>query len=190
MSISASAGWLSAFMRYSCMLASPRCPGPTNQKSVPGLSQIAVGSPPAPVCSTASARAIDPVARMITPPRDGSASTLPPAADWLPADGAPAGAAAVRTVVRVSTPGRERVISEWPALALPGADRLLTTAVPPLAGPAWPVPVAAPMIATPPAAWLPGDGQARIAVVTGARLGGTAGRPAASATGWLNPASA
>ncbi len=77
-----------------------------------------------------------------------------------------------------------------PALALPAADRRLTTAVPPLAGPAWPVPVPAAMIATPLAPPLPGDGQARTAVVTGARLGGTTGRPAASATGWLSPASA
>ena len=44
------------------MLATECGPGPTNQKSVPGLSQRAVGSPPAPVCSTSSARAIDPVA--------------------------------------------------------------------------------------------------------------------------------
>src|SRR5450755_2443619 len=167
MSISASAGWPSVFIRYSCMLASPRGPGPTNQKSVPGLLQSAVGSPPAPVCSTASARAIDPVARTTTPPRDGPASTLPPAADWLPLAGRPDRAAAGRTAVRVSTPGRVRVISGAPALALPAADRRLTTAVPALA---WPVPVEAAMIATPPPPRLPGDGQARIAVVTGARL--------------------
>src|ERR1022692_3591028 len=80
MSTSASAGWLSAFIRYSCMLAAACCPGPTNQKSVPGLLQTAAGSPPDPVCSTSSARAIDPVARTITPPRDGPAGTLPPAA--------------------------------------------------------------------------------------------------------------
>jgi hypothetical protein len=64
----ASAVWLPAFTRYSWMRARPCWPGPTNQKSVPGLSHRAAGMPSAPICSTSSPRAIDPLAWTTTPP--------------------------------------------------------------------------------------------------------------------------
>jgi len=68
----AAAGWLPAFTRNSWMRATLCCPGPTNQKSVPGLSHRANGMPPALICSTSSPRAIDPLAWTTTPPCAGT----------------------------------------------------------------------------------------------------------------------
>src|SRR6266496_3625401 len=189
MSTSASAGWLSAFIRYSCRPATACCPGPTNQKSVPGPPQAAVGRPPPPVCSTSSAPAIDPVARTITPPRAGLTGILPPAAGLPPPGRRPDLALASGIFSRVSTPGWVRVISDRPAAALPAADSRLTTAVPAPAWPACPAAAVAAMSATWLPLMLPGNGHARIAAVTDARPGGASRRPDEAATGWLSQAS-
>ena len=63
-------------------------PGPTNQKSVPGLTQRAVGTPPV-TCSTSRPRAIDPLAWTTTPPWTAKVGT-----GW-PLDEADAGRCAV-----------------------------------------------------------------------------------------------
>src|SRR5207248_10717242 len=56
------------------MLCRPNLPGPTNQKSVPGLWQLVVE--PLPVtCSVSSPRAIGPLAVTTTPPSAGSVGT-------------------------------------------------------------------------------------------------------------------
>ena len=62
MSTFASAAWLLAFIRYTWMRPAVRCPGPANQKSVPGLLQAAVGRFVPAVCSTSRPWASAPLA--------------------------------------------------------------------------------------------------------------------------------
>src|SRR5215468_9931994 len=63
------------------MFATDFCPGPTNQKSVPGPWHEAVAIPPAAVCSASKACAMDPLAWIITPPRVGPVGTAEPTGD-------------------------------------------------------------------------------------------------------------
>jgi hypothetical protein len=102
-----------------------KAPGPTNQKSVPGLSQRAETLPPGATCSASSPLAMAPLAWITTPPGAGTVATgwlagvgdgeldgdgvllcavlprvaLPEAARWC------AAAWAARTPVTVRAPG-------------------------------------------------------------------------------------
>src|ERR1700722_11858241 len=78
MPTAASAGWLSALIRYRLMCRVVD-PGPTNQKSEPGKPQRAVGWPPGPSCSTSSPWALAPAALTISPPLADPVGTAPPA---------------------------------------------------------------------------------------------------------------
>ena len=69
-STSASAGELSAFIRYRLSVARVCWPGETNQKSVAGAGQAACGSPVGPVCSAARPPDMPALARMATPPSE------------------------------------------------------------------------------------------------------------------------
>src|SRR5580704_9102672 len=60
------------------MSATDFCPGPTNQKLVPGPWHDAVARPPAAVCSASSPCAIAPLAWIITPPLAGPFGTPDP----------------------------------------------------------------------------------------------------------------
>src|ERR1035437_7431148 len=102
------------------MSAADCWPGPTNQKSVPGPSQRAVTRPPESVCSASSPCDIDPVAETMTPPRPGAVATELPAV-FCADPGLPGGAAASGTDVVASLPGRLRLPTTAPAVALPGA---------------------------------------------------------------------
>src|ERR1039457_3747272 len=136
------------------MSAADCWPGPTNQKSVPGPSQRAVTRPPESVCSASSPCDIDPVAETMTPPRPGAVATELPAV-FCADPGLPGGAAASGTDVVASLPGRLRLPTTAPAVALPVGDRRLMTACP--------VPAATGALATAPpplgAPAEPGDGQ-------------------------------
>src|ERR1039458_2962354 len=166
------------------MSAADCWPGPTNQKSVPGPSQRAVTRPPESVCSASSPCDIDPVAETMTPPRPGAVATELPAV-FCADPGLPGGAAASGTDVVASLPGRLRLPTTAPAVALPVGDRRLMTACP--------VPAAAGALATatPPlvAPAEPGDGQALVAEDTATRLADRGTVVCATATGWwLSPA--
>ena len=167
----ASAGWLSVFIRYSRMSPTGRCPGPTNQKSVPGPWHCAVPIPLALVCSASSPRAREPLARIITPPRAGTVVTEVLAAPDAPV--APrASGWATGTFTSASWPGWASAFSGVGATAAPAGDRRLTSA--------FPLPVDAAATATPDAVGPgePGAGQARTAADT----------VALAATGALGPA--
>src|ERR1019366_3476130 len=166
------------------MSAADCWPGPTNQKSVPGPSQRAVTRPPESVCSASSPCDIDPVAETMTPPRPGAVATELPAV-FCADPGLPGGAAASGTDVVASLPGRLRLPTTAPAVALPVGDRRLMTTCP--------VPAAAGALATatPPlvAPAEPGDGQALVAEDTATRLADRGTVVCATATGWwLSPA--
>src|ERR1019366_8775141 len=111
------------------MSAADCWPGPTNQKSVPGPSQRAVTRPPESVCSASSPCDIDPVAETMTPPRPGAVATELPAV-FCADPGLPGGAAASGTDVVASLPGRLRLPTTAPAVALPVGDRRLMTICP------------------------------------------------------------
>ena len=106
-----------------------RCPGPTNQKSVPGLAQAAEGRFAPVVCSTSSPWASDPLAWTTTPPRVAVDTTVV-------ALGFPLGAAWAR-VVRSRLTMASRGVPAWvmlstagPGAALPGPASRLTIATP------------------------------------------------------------
>src|SRR5215831_4340105 len=161
------------------MSAAVFCPGPTNQKSVPGLRHCAVASPPALVCSASSPRAIDPLAWIITPPRAGPVGTEAPAAAADGADKPRARAGAGATFTSDSWPGCVRTCSGAGGTAAPAGDRRITSA--------WPVPDDAAASASPDAVAPadPGAGHARSAVDTVARAGAGDRGPAATAAGRL-----
>src|SRR6202034_4310784 len=106
-STSASAAWLSVFIRYSSTWDAAAWPGPTNQKSVPGAGHWAVTSPPDPACSTSSPWAMAPVAWTTTPPRPGVVATAgadPPAELLAGAELLADGLAAGRAVAPLLAP--------------------------------------------------------------------------------------
>src|SRR5487761_1031982 len=168
--------WLSTFIRVSSIVPADCWPGTANQKSVPGLPQLAVTTPPAEVCSASRPCAIVPVAWIITPPGWTTAAffavppglAVPPAAagtpatDWAPGcDSVPTGLA-----------------------ALPGEDSLLITARPAPGCPAA-ASTASPVLRLPVA---PGAGQARAPTLTGTLRGATVCWPAETVTGLLSQA--
>ena len=181
-STSASAAWPLAFIRYSWIRAAVRCPGPTNQKSVPGDPQAAVGRLPVVVCSTSSPCAIAPLAWRTTPPRICVAAIELALACCVPDMGA-----AVRSVVTVADRGLPGcVTSSRGAVVAP--DSRLSTADP---GVARPVPGGAAIraIPVPAAEAAPGAGQTRVTAVTATDRGGRGTVPAPSVTICPRPAS-
>src|SRR5215469_5016246 len=161
----ASAGVLPVFVRYSSIVAADFCPGPANQKFVPGAPHWAVTSPPGPVCSTSRPCASAPVALTWTPPRPACVRTLGLEPGW-PASSAAVSARATGTEDACSTPGRVSVARVGPADALPTGDSGVTTAEPVAAEPG----TAATASAEAVGAAEPGAGQTRIALETSARL--------------------
>ena len=105
-------------------------PGPANQKSVPGLSQLAVGSPPGSGLLDRERAGHRPGGLNHHAASRGLGEHL--ASGGRLAAGrhsaGPGGGGPI--AVRVSTPGRVRVASGAPAAALPAADRRVTTACP------------------------------------------------------------
>src|SRR5580692_11018103 len=167
-----------------------RCPGPLNQKSVPGLLQAAVGRFVPAVCSTSRPWASEPLAWTTTPPRTAVDTTVV-------ALGFPLGAAWARAVwsrltvasrgvpawVMLSTAGpgallprpasRVTVATPWPADAAPARlDGSAITAMPP------------PRLNS-----APGAGHARTTEVTGAERAVRGTAPALSEIGCRRPAS-
>src|SRR5690348_1756078 len=120
------------------MCPTGKAPGPTNQKSVPGLSHRAEIFPPGSTCSASRPRAIAPVAWTTTPPGAGVVTTgrpagagdgvLPLAAGALPLPAALPwpGAAAACTSVIDNVPAWVRLASGAPVLA----PNRFSTAVP------------------------------------------------------------
>src|SRR5580658_9123851 len=165
------------------MLAADFCPGPTNQKSVPGPWHSAVASPPAFVCSASSPRAMAPLASIITPPRPAPVGT-PAAVAVVDCCARPrARTGAPGTVSRVRRPGWVRTCSGAGEAAEPAGVSRVTAACP--------VPVEAAVSATPEAVAPaePGPGHARTTVDTAARDGPDARWPAVTAAEWLTLAS-
>src|SRR5215472_3288275 len=160
----ASAGWFPGFSRNSWRRARLCPPGPTNQKSVPGVSHRADGMSPAATCSTSSPRAIDPLAWTTTPPWAATVLT-----GWLPdeADGAGCVARTARTLARESCPGLVTRCSGW-VLAVPPTRFTSACPCPAVAGAAT---SATPVVAE---LAMPADGHARITDVAGALCGGGA----------------
>src|SRR5579864_4179102 len=145
------------------MFATDFCPGPTNQKSVPGPWHEAVAIPPAAVCSASKPCAMDPLAWIITPPRAGPVGTPEPVSRLGPRARPRARAGAVETFTSASFPGWVRTCSGAGVAAEPTGDSRAILASP--------VPVEAAASATPEAVAPnePGAAQARTAVVTAAR---------------------
>src|SRR5215469_810786 len=145
------------------MFATDFCPGPTNQKSVPGPWHEAVAMPPAAVCSASKPCAMDPPAWIITPPRAGPVGTAEPDARLGPRVRPRPRAGAGGTFTSASWPGRVRTCSGDGVVAEPTGDSRAILA--------WPVPVEAAASAIPDAVAPnePGAGQARTAAVTAAR---------------------
>src|SRR5262249_41651053 len=137
-------------------------PGPTNQKLVPGAWHCALTSPVGEVCSTSSPCASAPVALTMTPP--------PPGLVIIGAFGPPAislteGLGASGARVRLGRAVLLSVVSAGPAVALPVPVSRVTAALPCCALPG--TETAARCAAVLPR--VPGDGHARVAVVTSAR---------------------
>src|ERR1039458_9803100 len=169
-----------------------RCPGPTNQKSVPGLLQAAVGTFVPLVCSTSRPWARDPLAWTTTPPRTAAETTVVVL-------GFPLGAAWARALWSTLTTA-SRGVPRWvmlssvgPGVLLPGPPSRVTIATP------WP-PDAVPLpalagadITAMPLPWLncvPGSGQACTTEVTGTECGARGATPALSEMECFRPASA
>src|SRR5262245_22323471 len=112
------------------MLPAGTCPGPTNQKLVPGAPHCAVTRPPGPVCSTSRPWAIAPVASTSTPPRPACVRTLG-LEPGVPVFSAVLSGAAVLMPTTCGTPGLSAVATDEPADELPPGVSAETTAVPP-----------------------------------------------------------
>src|SRR5690348_7586890 len=182
-------------MTKSWMCPTEKAPGPTNQKSVPGLPQRAETLPPGRTCSASRPLAIAPLAWITTPPAVGTVATgwLDGVGDGvLDGDGLPCAvllcavlpcvaAWTACTPVTVRAPGWVRLARGAPVLA----PIRLTTARP---APVVPGPA---MSATwePGAPARPGAGQARSTVLTGALLGCGCGAAAATITVCFHTAS-
>src|SRR5580692_12052245 len=161
------------------MLAADFCPGPTNQKSVPGPWHSAVASPPAFVCSASSPRARAPLASIITPPRPAPVGT-PAAVAVVDCRASPrASAGAWGTFSTDRRPGWVRTCSGAGAVAAPAGVSRVTLACP--------VPVEAATSATLEAVTPaePGPGHARTTLDTTARAWPGARWPAVMAAEWL-----
>src|SRR5215469_3707711 len=145
------------------MFATAFCPGPTNQKLVPGAWHDAVAIPPAAVCSASKPCAMDPLAWIITPPRAEPVGTPEPGGRLGPRVRPRASPGAAGTFTSASFPGCLRTCSAAGAAAEPTGDSRAILASP--------VPVEAAASATPDAVAPdePGAGQARTAAVTAAR---------------------
>ena len=105
------------------------CPGPANQKSVPGLAQAAVGRFVPVVCSTSSPWARDPLAWTTTPPRMAVDTTV--VALGLPLGAARARAVRSRlTVASRGVPAWVMLSTAGPGAALPGPASRVTVATP------------------------------------------------------------
>src|ERR1700722_9048145 len=181
MPTAASAGWLSALIRYRLMCRVVD-PGPTNQKSEPGKPQRAVGWPPGPSCSTSSPWALAPAALTISPPLADPVGTAPPAS--LAVTTRFFGTAALAgTCSTVSWPARG--LTWLTVLAVVGLSRVSVTL------PA-PVVVGRLASATPPPVTPaePGAGQPSSPAPTGSLLTSWLGGAALSLIGRLTPTSA
>src|SRR5258707_5700688 len=153
------------------MSATDFCPGPTNQKSVPGPWHCAVAIPPDVVCSASSPWAMDPLAWIITPPRAGPVGTGEPGAAAGARVSPRARTGALGTLTSASWPGSVSTCKGAGVAAEPAGDRRAILATP---GPAEAAASATPAAVAPSE---PGAGQARTAADTADPAGGGGRRP-------------